>query len=99
MCIDTNGDFENIIWTDESLVQLTGHGQTMRVKIGKERQLKSQAKHMVKVHVWAGISARGATKICILYIEILWGFLLPFIEEKFQGSGNWFMQDNNLKHK
>ena len=46
---------------------------------------------MLKVHVWAGISARGATKICILFNEIF--------EEKFQGSGNRFMQDNNLKHK
>ena len=33
-----------------------------------------------------------------LYIEILRGFLLQFIEEKFQGSGYRFMQDNDLKH-
>ena len=93
MCIDTNDEFENVIWTDESSVQLKRHGQTMCVK--KEKQLKSQAKHMLKLHVWAGISTRRATKICIfdqtmdatLYIKILQGFLLPFIEKKFQGSG------------
>ena len=78
----------------------------MCVKIGKEKQLKLQATHTLKVHVWAINSARGATKVCIfdqtmdatLYIEILQGFLLPFIEEKLQGSGYRFMQDNDLKH-
>ena len=99
MCIDTNDDFENIIWTDESSVQLIRHSQTMRVKDGRERQLKPQAKHTLKVHVWAGISKRGATKICIfdqtmdapLYIGILLDFLLPFVEETFQGSRYHFM--------
>ena len=63
----------------------------MRVKIGRERQLKPQAKHTLKVHVWGGISKRGATNICIfdqtmdapLYIGILRDLLLPFIEQKF----------------
>ena len=106
MSIDTNDVLDNVIWTDESSVQLRRHSQTMRVKIGKERQLKPQAKHTLKVHVWAGISNRGATKICIfdqtmdatLYIEILRNFLLPFIEKKFQGFGDRFMQDNDPKH-
>ena len=106
MCMDTNDELDNVIWTDESSVQSRRHSQTMRVKIGKERQLKPQAKHTLKVHVWAGISNRGATKICIfdqtmdatLYIEILRNFLLPFIEKKFQGSGYRFMQDNDSKH-
>ena len=40
----------------------------MRVKIGKERVLKSTAKHTVKVHVWAGISKRGATNNVIMYV-------------------------------
>ena len=99
MCIDTNDKLDNVIWTDESSVQLRRLSQTMCVKIGKERQLKPQAKHTLKVHVWAGISNRGATKICIfdqtmdatLYIEILRNFLLSFIEKKFQGSGYRFM--------
>ena len=91
MCMETDDGFDNVIWTDESSVQLRRHSQTMRVKIGKERILKPQAKHTLKVHVWAGISKRGATKICIfdqtmdapLYVEILRDFLLPFIEEEF----------------
>ena len=63
MCLDMKDTFENVIWTDESSVQLTRHSQTMRVKIGKERVLKPVPKHAVKVHVWEGISKRGATSI------------------------------------
>ena len=76
----------------------------MCVKIGKERQLKPEVEHTLKVHVWAGISTRGATKIfnqtmdATLYIEILCGFLLPFFEEKFEGSCYQFIQDNDPKH-
>ena len=62
-------------------------------------------KHPPKVHVWAGISLKGPTKICIfegimdgpLYTEILESTLLPFIEEKFP-CGHRFMQDNDPKH-
>ena len=106
MCLDTEDSFENVIWTDESSVQLTRHCQTMRVKIGKERVLKPAAKHAVKVHVWAGISKRGATNICVfdqtmdgvLYTQILEQYLLPFIEKHFCGTEYRFMQDNDPKH-
>ena len=62
-------------------------------------------KHPLKVHVWAGISLRGATQICIfdgimdalLYVEILRSTLLPFIAEKYP-EGHRFMQDNDPKH-
>jgi len=64
-----------------------------------------RAKHPVKVHVWAGISLRGPTKICIfdgvmdavLYVDILRTTLLPFIAENYP-SGHRFMQDNDPKH-
>ena len=106
MCLDTEDDFDNVIWSDESSVQLKRHSQTMRVKIGKERVLKPVAKHALKVHVWAGISKIGATNICIfdqimdapLYVKILEGFLLPFLEKVFQGKQYRFMQDNDPKH-
>ena len=62
-------------------------------------------KHPYKVHIWAGISLRGPTKICIfdgimdakLFIDILDSTLVPFITEKFAG-GHRFMQDNDPKH-
>ena len=85
MCLDTK---DNVVWMDKSSVQLTRRSQTMRVKIGKEQVLKPAAKHTVKVYVWAGISKRGATNICVfdqimdrmLYIQILDKHLLPFLE-------------------
>ena len=83
------------MWTDESRVQLTHQFQSIRVKIGKERErvLKPAAKHAVKVglgHVWAGISKRGATNICVFdqimdrvfYTQILNKYLFPFIEQQ-----------------
>ena len=36
MCIDTDDEFESIISTDESSVQMRRHSQIMGVKIGKE---------------------------------------------------------------
>ena len=62
-------------------------------------------KHPTKVHVWAGISARGRTGICIfegimkseLFIEILDKTLLPFIDSVYP-AGHKFMQDNDPKH-
>ena len=106
MCLDTEDSFDNVIWTDESSVQLTRHSQTMRVKMGKERVLKPAAKHAVKVHVWAGISKRGATNICVfdqimdggLYTQILDQYLLPFLEKQFPGTEYRCMQDNDPKH-
>ena len=106
MCLDTKDEFDNVIWTDESSVQLRRHSHIMRVKVGKERILKPAAKHTVKVHVWAGISKMGATKICIfdqimdahLYVKILEDFLLPFLEDSLQGRQYRFMQDNDPKH-
>ena len=106
MCLDTDDDFSNVIWTDESSVELRRYSQTMHVKICKEKTLKPQAKHTVKVHVWASISMKGTTKMCIfdqvmdapLYIRILHEFLLLFIEETFHGCEYRFMQDNDPKH-
>ena len=104
-CIAAKDSFDDVIWTDESSVQLVRHTRTVRVKVGKEQQYKPVAKHVVKVHVWAGISKRGATKICIfdqimnakVYVNILKDILLPFISAKFPDSHR-FMQVNDPKH-
>ena len=61
-----------------------------------------RAKHAVKVHIWAGISMKGATGICIfdgimdavLYVLILQKMLLPEVYL----HGHRFMQDNDPKH-
>ena len=62
-------------------------------------------KHPLKVHVWAGISLKGPTKICIfegmmdaqLFVSILDSTLIPFIAERYP-EGHRFMQDNDPKH-
>jgi len=63
MCLENQYNFDNIIWKNDSSVQLKRHCQTMRVKEGREVPFKPVAKHALKVHVWAGISKRGATNI------------------------------------
>ena len=62
-------------------------------------------KHPVKVHVWAGISKRGATGVAIfdgimnapLFLRILDQTLLPFLKSTFP-DGHRFQQDNDPKH-
>ena len=64
-------------------------------------------KHLVKVHVWAGISVRGRTGICTYifegimdadgYVSILEGALLPFLRDIYP-DGHRFVQDNDPKH-
>ena len=58
-------DFANVIWTDETSVQLETHRRFCFKKKGERPTPKSRPKHPVKVHVWGGISKEGATGICI----------------------------------
>lgn len=68
--------------------------------------LNGQPKHPYKVHVWAGISQRGATHVAIFagimvaefFVHgVLKEHLLPFIDQKFPDSYR-FMQDSDPKH-
>ena len=62
-------------------------------------------KHLTKVHMWAGISKKGKTGICIfegimkkeLFVSILEGTLLPLITDVYPEEYR-FMQDNDPKH-
>ena len=97
--------FEDVIWTDETSVQLESHRRFHCYKKGLKPRYKPQPKHPVKVHVWAGISWKGATGVCIfegimnapVYTKILEEFLVPFIRDVYP-SGHKFMQDNDPKH-
>lgn len=102
-----NDEFTNVIWSDESSVQLETHKRFCYRKEGQRPRPKPRPKHPVKVHVWAGISKHGATEVCIfegimdasLYCEILDKTLMPFIQEKFPSpTVHRFMQDNDPKH-
>ena len=100
-------DFVNVVWSDETTVQLETHRRHCYQKEGQKPHPKPRPKHPIKVHIWAGISKQGATQVCIfegimaapLYCEILRRTLLPFIQEKFPlPATHRFMQDNDPKH-
>ena len=99
--------FEDVIFTDECTVQLENHNRLCFRQLGQPRRLKQRAKHPIKVHIWGGISARGATNIIIFtgiinaqhletVLEDLVG-LLPFIRERFP-TGHRLQHDNDPKH-
>jgi transposase len=98
-------DFHDVIWTDETSVQMETHRRFCCRKSGQKPRYKPRPKHPVKVHVWAGISWNGATDACIfegimdadLYCQILDQYLVPFIHSVYPQSHR-FMQDNDPKH-
>ena len=104
--INSNETFENVIFTDECSIQLDHHGRLCFRKRGQPRQLKPKPKHPIKVHVWAGISNKGMTHICIFtgimtatrYCIILEKTLKPFVDAVFPDGNYRFQQDNDPKH-
>ena len=99
------GTFEDVIWSDETSVQMESHRRFHCYKKGQKPSYKPRLKHPVKVHVWAGISWRGPTGVCIfegimdapMYTRILDQYLVPFIRGVYP-TGHRFMQDNDPKH-
>ena len=97
--------FEDVIWTDETSVQLESHRRFCCRKNGQKPRYKPRPKHPVKVHVWAGISWNGRTEVCIfdgimdadMYTNILSRCLIPFCRRVYP-LGHRFMQDNDPKH-
>ena len=100
-------NFEDVIWSDETTVQLETHRRFCYRKEGEQPRPKPRPKHPIKVHLWAWISRKGATAVCVfegimaapLYCEILEKTLLPFLQQKFPPPcTHRFMQDNDPKH-
>ena len=60
-------DFADIVWSDETAEQLETHRRFCCRKKGKDQKprYKPRPKHPIKLHVLAGISYRGTTKLCI----------------------------------
>ena len=56
-------DLDDVIFSDESSVQLESHRKTSYHKIGQPSRLCGKPKHPVKVHVRGGISCQGATQV------------------------------------
>lgn len=107
--LDAHDKFLDVEFTDESTIQLENNKKQVFMRKGERLMtLKSQAKHPAKVHVWAGISHRGATGICIfdgkvrmeskLFCRIIKEFYLPFAAERYDGNCRLQM-DNDPKHR
>ena len=98
-------EFKNVIFADESSVQLEQHSMQCFRKRLQPRHLKQRAKHPVKIHIWGGISAKGATRVimftgtmnAVRLGTILEAGLLPFIAENFS-RGHRLFHDNDPKH-
>ena len=97
--------FEDVIFTDECTVQLENHNRLCFRQLGQPRRLKQRGKHPIKMHIWEGILARGATNIIIFtgiinarHLEtVLEVGLLPFIRKRFP-TGHRLRHDNDPKH-
>ena len=105
-CLEDNEQFDDVIFTDECSVHMEKHAKLCFRRRWEQPKLKGRAKHPFKVHIWAGISKRGATRVLIFsgnmdamfYVnEILEKTLLPFINSHFP-DGHRFQQDNDPKH-
>lgn len=87
------------------MVEIDNHGRLCFPKIGEPRRLKPKPKHPSSIHIWGGISKRGATKIVLFTgimdstacVQILETGLLPFISSTFPDHHR-FQQDNDPKH-
>ena len=64
-CLDKE-KFDDVVFTDESTIQLESHRRSFLKKIASCK-LKYRHKHPAKVHIWAGISKRGAMRIVMFY--------------------------------
>ena len=97
--------FDDVIFTDECSVQLDFHRRKCYRKKEQPRKLKQRPKHPPKVHIWGGISKRGATPIVIFtgilnatrLAKIFDAGLVPFVQQVFPVSHR-FQQDNDPKH-
>ena len=97
-------DFSNVIWSDECTVIIERKRKTYR-RAGHPRVLKPKAKHPLRIHIWGGISMKGATPLvffrenlaAIRLGKIFETGLIPFIRSKFPDSHK-FQMDNDPKH-
>ena len=104
--IDMNDDLNDVIFTDETSVQLN---QNVNVSYREEtaaRIMRPKPKHPLKVHVYRAISRRGPMNIVIFEgimnaefftTELLENNILPFIQRTFPDHHR-FVQDNDPKH-
>lgn len=78
-CLDRSDQFENANFTDKSSIELD---HTARLQFRSKHEvpnLDGRLKHPLKVHVWAGISSKGATEIVIFEGIVNSEFILLYL--------------------
>lgn len=104
--LSTKEKFDDVIFTDECTVAMESHAKLSFHRWWEPPVLKPKPKHPYKIHVWAGISRKGATKIALFNgimnaefftTKVLELHLKPFIRNVYP-DGHRFMQDNDPKH-
>ena len=101
--LDTDENFDDVIWTDECSFKLEFHSLRCYRKAGERKKLKPRPKHPLKVHLWGGISKHGTTPIVIFtgklvatrLVKIFEVGLVPFVRTL---PAHRFQQDNDPKH-
>ena len=63
--LDSGDKFHNVAFSDECSVSLEQYRRTCYRKVDEPLKRTSKPKHPLKLHVWAEISGKGATKVCI----------------------------------
>ncbi|KHJ84368.1 hypothetical protein OESDEN_15921 [Oesophagostomum dentatum] len=107
--IENHEDFADCIFTDESIVQIGNSVKHCFNFPGDYyARLRSRAKHSVKLHLWGGISRRGATELAVFpgriridsqnYCKILERCFVRFNNSAYHGYGK-LVQDNAPAHK
>ena len=103
--VEADEKFDDVLFCDESTIQLDHHSRLCFRKRFEKRKLKQRAKHPVKVHIWGGICAKGATKLVFFtgimnakrLAAVYEAGLVPFIRERLPDSHRLY-QDNDPKH-
>ncbi|KAK5975268.1 Transposable element Tcb2 transposase [Trichostrongylus colubriformis] len=104
-----NVGFSDCVFTDECTVQIDCSTKFCFVKKGDQySRMRNRAKHPAKVHIWGGISVRGATRLAILpgncridselYCRIIERCYIPFKSKVYNGFCR-LVQDNAPPHK
>ena len=63
--LDSGDKFHNVVFSDECSVSLEQYRRTCYRKVDEPLKRTSKPKHPLKLYVWAEISGKGATKVCI----------------------------------
>lgn len=101
--LSTGENFHDIIFTDESMVQLVPSKRKIYHKKGQARKYRPTAKHPVKVYICGGGISKHRATPCVIFTGTMDGERctwkkgsLPFVRSKFPTGNYRFQQDNIL---